>query len=75
MKIKYSHAAGITATPPRGDGLAAHAAAAYAFTLNTPERVNVWHDGPQFAQAIRECCGMDCPQTAEIVRHLENLNQ
>ena len=68
MKIKYSHAAGITATVPLQDGLAS-----YAFTLNTPERVNVWHDGPQFAQAIREACDVSCPQTAAIVAQLENV--
>ena len=38
MKIKYSHAAGITATVPLQDGLAN-----YAFAINTPERRNVWH--------------------------------
>ena len=73
MKIKYSHAAGITAEVPPGDGLARLASLSYAYALNTPDRVNVWHDGPQFAQAIRECCDMDCPQTAAIVAHLENL--
>ena len=73
MKIIYRHADGITAQLPKGDELARHAAEAYGFTLNTPERVNVWHDGPQFAAAIAEVCNTEEPRNAAIVSHLLKL--
>lgn len=73
MKIKYSHAAGITAELPPGDSLAQFAVSAYGFALGTPERLNKWHSGPEFAAAIREVFAPDDLSTAAVLRHLETL--
>lgn len=75
MKIKYTHSAGLIGEIPKGDELARLAADNFGFCLNTAERVNVWHDGPQFAQAIRETCDHANPQTAAILSRLEELGQ
>lgn len=75
MKIRYTHAHGVSVTGlPKGDPLALHAAEAYGYTLNTDARRGRWHSPREFAQAIRET--VDCeenPQNAAIATHLEAL--
>ena len=69
MSITLQHQQVLCTIKPN-DEVAAHAAAAYGFVLNTPERRNKPHDGPAFADAIAEVCGTDHPTTRCIVRHL-----
>lgn len=70
MTITLIHSGCIGVSLPKGDTLAEYSLA-YAHVLNTPERRNVPHSGPEFADAIEEV--YDCAVTATVVKHLRTL--
>jgi hypothetical protein len=61
------------ATVPKGDDLATHAAATYGFILNTSERRNRPHTGPEFAAAIADYFDPSEPHNAAIISHLQSI--
>ena len=73
MKITHHLDQRVTATFPKGDDLARHAASAYSYVLNTSERRGIEHDGPAFAAAVEEVLGGGNVVTAEVIRHLKTI--
>ena len=45
----------------------------HQYVLKSPARQGKWHDAREFTAAIREERGSDNPQTADLIRELEDM--